>query len=683
MTLEAFRHGTRLLALRGLGADLRWAAGLALVVAVSTAAVALLPPLYADAQDDALRTEAAGASPRERDLEVVQAARLPAAELARASAARLRTVPAQLAGLVDTRTIVVDTPIYDVFSLGDFPAPAGTARMLTLRAHDGLADHVRLVQGRHPEPTGEAGRLEVALSAATAAALSVRVGQRLLAEPNLEQPQFRSLNFDRLPPVYLDIAGIVTGQPGDPYWFGDTRSLRPRIEETETQRLVFASALLPLSAYPDLLDATGEVMPLTYRWRYGVASRRLDAAALGGLEAAARSVELRYGAVAEAGSPVPEARTGIGRIFERFRDQQRVASASLSFAGAGFLGLAIVVIVAAALAGGAAQRRALTLARDRGGSAGAAAAASALALVLPAALVGLAIAATLTQRLDAAGIGLGVLLAAAAAAAIAAVVVPRSGKPQDAVAALEQRERRDRRRAALEATLVTVAIAGSVALRTRSASPQGFDALAAVTPVLVVLAVGALALRLLPPAARLVGNRLRRRVDLAPTLALRRIERQGALGTPPLVVPLVAAAVATFASLTIGGAGDATAPLLETVADTLAAISYLSVAYAAAAIVVVVVVLVRERSEEDGRLAALGLQRGPALTLGLAQIVPPIVGGALAGALAAGLAFAAVRPAFDAADAIALGAPLAVALALTALPLAGATAVVLSHRRAA
>jgi putative ABC transport system permease protein len=682
MTLEPLGRGSRLLALRGLGADVRWAAGLFLVVAVSTAAVAALPPLYADAQDDALREEAARSSARERDLEVVQAARLPAARLPDTSAERLRTVPAELAGLVDDRTLLVETPLYTLYSVGDSPTPAGTARFLTLRAHEGLDEHSRLVEGRRPAATTTEGRLEVALTAATAAALSVKVGDRLRIEPLLRQPQFQSLNFDLLPAADLVVAGIVAAQTADPYWFGDVRSLRPRIEETETQRLVFASGLIPLTAYPDLLDETGEVMPLTYRWRYGVAARRLDAGALDGLEAAARSVELRYGAVAEAGSPVPEARTGIGRIFERFREQQRVASASLSFAGAGFLGLALVVIVAAALAGGAAQRRALTLARDRGGAVGGAAALTALALVVPATLVGLVLATTLTQQFDAAGIALGLALAGGAALAIATVVAPRAPKPQDAVAAREQRELRDRRRAALEATLVTVAIAGAVALRTRTTSPEGFDALAAATPVLVVLAVGALALRLLPPVARLVGNRLRRRVDLAPTLALRRIERQGALGAPPLVVPLVAAAVATFASLTIGGAGDATAPLLETVGDTLAAISYLSVAYAAAAIVVVVVVLVRERSEEDGRLAALGLRRRPALTLGLAQFVPPIAAGAVAGSLAAGLAFAAVRPAFEAADAVALGAPLAVALALFALPVAGAAAVVVSHRRA-
>jgi hypothetical protein len=470
----------------------------------------------------------------------------------------------------------------------------------------------------------------------------------------------------------------VEADPDDAYWFGDTRSLRPRIEDTDTARLVFASALLPLAAYDRLLSETGG-MPLTYRWRYHVDSERLDVDRLGELEDAARALELRYGAVVESGSAEAEARTGIGRVFARFRAQQRVATASLSFAGAGFLGLALVVVVAAALAGGAAHRGALTLARDRGGSAALASAATALALVLPAALTGLVLAAVLT-RPDATGTVLALALAALAALAIAVVVAPRRGEPQDALAARQARDVRGRRRAAVESTLATVAVAGAVALRTRDEAPEGFDVLAAATPVLVVLAAAALALRVLPPLARLAAIRLRRRSDLAPTLAARRIERQGALGIPPLLVPLVAGAIATFAWLTTGGAGEATAPLLETVGDALAAISYLGVAYAAAAIVVVVTVIVRERSDDDRRLATLGLRRGPALLLGLAQFVPVILAGALAGALAALVAYAAVRPAFDA-DAGALGAPLAPTLALVALPLAGALAVVVTLRR--
>ncbi len=203
--------------------------------------------------------------------------------------------------------------------------------------------------------------------------------------------------------------------------------------------------------------------------------------------------------------------------------------------------------------------------------------------------------------------------------------------------------------------------------------------LAAATPVLVVLTVVALALRLLAPLARLAAARLRRRADLAPALAARRVQRQGALGIPPLVVPLVAGAIATFAWLTTGGAADSSEPLLETVGDALSAIAYLGVAYAAAAIVATVTVIVRERSEHDRRLAALGLRRGPALLLGLAQFVPVILGGALAGVLAAALAYAAVRPAFG--TELALGAPLAPALALVALPLAGALAVVVTLRR--
>ena len=147
-------------------------------------------------------------------------------------------------------------------------------------------------------------------------------------------------------------------------------------------------------------------------------------------------------------------------------------------------------------------------------------------------------------------------------------------------------------------------------------------------------------------------------------------------------MPLVAGAIATFAWLTTGGAAEATAPLLETVGDALAAISYLGVAYAAAAIVVVVIVIVRDRSDDDRRLATLGFRRGPALLLGLGQFVPVILAGALAGVLAALVAYAAVRPAFDT-DAGALGAPLAPMLVLVALPLVGALAVVFTLRRRA
>jgi hypothetical protein len=116
------------------------------------------------------------------------------------------------------------------------------------------------------------------------------------------------------------------------------------------------------------------------------------------------------------------------------------------------------------------------------------------------------------------------------------------------------------------------------------------------------------------------------------------------------------------------------------VGDALAAISYLGVAYAAAAIVVVVSVIMRERSDDDRRLVILGLRRGPALTLAVAQFVPVIAAGALTGALVAVAAYATVRPAFGTED-VELGLPLAPALALVLLPLTGAVTAVLGSLR--
>ena len=666
----------RLLALRGLREHLRWALGLAAVVAVSAAAAAAFPPLYADGQDAALREELAAAAPRERDVEVVQAARLPAVALPRTHETRLRILPPSLRELAAERELAVDTPVFVAHARTGSPAPAGTARFLTLRSYDDL-ERVRVVEGAAPRAVRD-GPFEIALSQATAAALSVVVGDTLRLEPNPDQPALQDVAADELRPVAVRVAGIFRRAGEAQRWFGDVRPLRPQVQETETQRLVFAHALAPREAYARLLEESG-TLPFTYLWRYRLDARRVAAADLPRLETATRTLALRFPAVAEFGAADPAARTGLGRILDRFREQQRLAGAGLSFAAAALLGLALVVVLAVALADGGAQRRALTLARDRGAPAGAAALAAAAAVVLPGALAGWAAAAALAGP-SPLGALLAALLGIAATIGVAAAVAPRHRPPQDPVAALEAREALDRRRAAVESTLVVLALSCVAVLRSREQPAGGFDPLAALTPVLVVLAAAALALRLAPPAAAFAAERLRRRADLAPALALRRVAREGALGAPALAVPLVAAAVTVFAALTVGAAGG-DAPLLDTLRTALGIASWLAVAYAAAAVGMLVLVLARTNADEDARLTALGLRRRPRLVLALAQFVPPVLVGTLAGAAAGALAHLAVRDAF-AAQAVALGQPVAVA-ALLALPLVGAAAALAAARRRA
>ncbi len=190
MSVEPTIRSSRLLAFGGIAADLRWAAGLVAAVAVSTAVVAAFPPAYDDAQDVALRAEAAVATPRERDLEVVQAARLADEDPADAAEARLAAVPPELGRLVEDDTLVVDTPVYVASARTGSPDPQGTVRFLTLRAHDDLDEHVRYVDGAAPEA---GARLEVALSTASAEALSVRVGDELALAPHPEQTQLQAV----------------------------------------------------------------------------------------------------------------------------------------------------------------------------------------------------------------------------------------------------------------------------------------------------------------------------------------------------------------------------------------------------------------------------------------------------------------------------------------------------------
>ena len=665
----------RLLAWRGLVADRRWALGLAGVVALTAAAAAAFPPLYTRAQNDSLQHEAVTAPPRERDLEVVQAARLPADELPAAADERLRLAPAALQRLAAERELAVDTPTLVARARTGSPEPPGTARFVTVRSYDDL-ERVRLVRGN--EPAADGALVEILVSAPTADALSVVPGDTLRLEPNPEHPALQSVPLAEQVPLEVRVSGVFEAAGATEQWFGDTRPLRPRVEETETRRLVFAYALAPRAAYERVLRET-ESLPFTYLWRYRLEGERLTAAGLGDVEAAARTLALRFPAVPEFGATEPAARTGIGRIAERFRAQQRIAGAGLSFAAAALLGLALVVVLAVALAGGDAQRRALVVARDRGGSPSVAAAVLAAAVVVPAAVFGGGLA-LLAAGATALGALLAVALAVVATLATAAAVAPRPRPPQDPVIALEARAARARRRAAVEASLVVLALACVVVLRSRAAPAGGFDGLAALTPVLVVLALAAATVRLAPVAAGLAATRLRRRPDLAPALALRRVARRGALGAPIVAVPLVAAAVTVFAALTTGSAaGDA--PLLRTLEDALGLASWLSTAYALAAVGMLVLVLGSGNAEEDARLGALGLRRGPRLALAVLQFVPPVAAGTVVGVGAGVLAHVAVRVAF-AAEGVALAHPAAVA-ALLALPAVAAAAAIVSARRSA
>jgi putative ABC transport system permease protein len=652
----------RLLGLRGLRADLRPVAAIAAVVALSAAVAAAAPPLFERARAAALEEEAAAAPARERDVEVVQAARIAPAAVAGTVAGRRALLPDVLEARTARGTLAVDSPSYLVAS----PQAPGLQRFLTVGVRPGLA---RAVEGRLPR-AGGAGPVEVALVPAAAAALALAVGDELELQPEPGQALLRTVPFAERRPLAIRVVGLV--RP-----LGEPRVDRPVVENLESFRRVRALAVTGAEGYAALHARTGS-MPLTFRWHYRVEPERLGPEDVGALERDLRRLEARYGVVPEAGGPEPEARTGLARVLERYRDQERAAATVAAFAGSGFLALTLAAIVAAALAGGAAHRRALALARDRGASrrllalpAGAAGA----AVALPATLAGLVAAAVATGTL-----GLGALAAAAAvglaaAAAIALSLWPArrlegSGSGPDEPAG-------GRRRATAEAVVVALALVGAVSVRTSPAEGGSFDAAAAVTPLLAIVAVGILLLRLLPAAAGRAAAAAGRGGGLVAPLALRRLERERRGGLV-LAVALLAAGIASFAALSAPPAGSS---LLDRTRDALAAAALLGAAYAASAIVSIVIVVLRERAPEDGHLTVLGLRGRGRVALGLAELVPAALAGVAAGVVAGVAAALAVRPALEPGALSAAGAAGLLAAAVL-VPAACALAVAAASRPA-
>jgi putative ABC transport system permease protein len=671
----------RLLGLRGLLADPPSALAVAAIVAVSAAVVAAVPPALERWEAGGLRHEAERASPRERDVEVVQAVRLDAAALQASKAERLRELPPRLAAAVGSSSLVTDTPRYAVVPLPGEAAPEGTTRYVTLRVQEQLGRLVRLAEGREPAPSAARVRLpadwradaapvlEIALSAVTAEALSVALDDTLVVAPDHDQALLTFVPYLDRPPVALRVVGLFEPiRPEGAEWFADTRAFAPIVEDTETQRFVYAYGLLPSSAYPSLLGATG-AMPLTVRWRHRVEPRSLRPRDVAVLEAELRRLELRYGAVPEHGAAEPEARTGLARVLARYRRERLLATTTLAFAGTALLALALIVLAAAAVAGGERHRAALSLARDRGGSRGAvagSAAVAALAAALPAALAGAAVALAVAGRVDTRSV---VLAAAVAVAGGAAVTAALSSRP----AGVRRSGGGAQRRRATFDLLLVAAAAGSVAFaRTRGGEQGTFDPYLLAAPALIVLATWVATLRLLPPATAVLARTASGRRGLVAPLALRRLARRPRSSAVLLGVALVTAAIATFSSLA-GGEGATASPLREGASTALRIAAGLGVGYGSLAVGLAVAVAVRTRVEEDADLAAVGVSRRQRLSLGLVEFVPVALVGVTAGIVAGGISYLAVRPALLLRAAGILGPE--VALAAFAVPAAAAVAV--------
>ncbi|MGH3081414.1 MAG: FtsX-like permease family protein [Gaiellaceae bacterium] len=572
------------------------------LLAFSCFLFAALPRLFNDIADDGLRYMVEEATVDARNVRMLRTGRTdvgpasrPLGSVAERTDRARDELPPALRNAVVESTFVVRSPryIFQPDAVVTVPqgaitpgAQRGLIRYLTLRAQPDVGTHVRIVAGRFPRPSREHARpevrqpifttpspfrprgvefvswarrvpvLEIALSAPAARELRLRVGDRAVYLPDrMGDFAFRGVAVRDARPLAVKLVGVFeTRNLREPYWFGEESVQTPNVQSTQdvgTTR-VYAHALTSPGAYSEFLEATSSV-PLTYEHRHYIEADRLDAGQLGQLNRAVAELETRYAA---AGPLDPKVETSLGDIFQRYSTARSQAETLLAVAAIGLLACALANIGLLGVLWYSRRRNETRVARARGASSRqvfAAQVAEGLLIAVPAGLLGW-VAAVLV--VDARPSSLSAWLAfGLVASTVALLVLSVAGTARRPLGPDERDDvvfsRPSPRRLALEAAVVVAAAGGVYLLRRRgleSSAEEGFDPYLAAVPVLLGLACAIVALRLYPLPILALSRLARRSRGLAVHLGLNRAARQPDISSAPLLVLVLALAIACFAA---------------------------------------------------------------------------------------------------------------------------------------
>jgi putative ABC transport system permease protein len=537
---------------------------------------AALPRLFNTFADDGLRYSVGHAPLSARNVREVEENRVavgaadPLALVASRAARSQQALPESLRRLIARQTFVVrSTRYYAARS-----APSVT-RFLTLSVQSGASSHIRLVAGRLPGPSTARTRVvdrripelpqrkhvplvQVALSTATARELGLRVGNRLVFLPDPGDIAVSQLPMHDEQPLAVEVTGLfVVKDPQSTFWFGDKTLDVPVVQQAQdlSTKLVFGQALVSAGEYANVLAAT-RPLPLAYEYRYFVDASRLDAGGLGRLGGDVARIDARY---AGAGPLERRVETGLGSVIADYRAARSQAETLLAVAAIGLLACALACL---GLVGALTyeRRRADTgVSRTRGASPPhvlAAQTAEGLLIAVPAGLLGWALA---VSAIGGRGSDLsGWLVLATVAATVLLLVAAIIGVARRPLQAPAREDvvapRPSSRRLAMEALVAIAALLGVYLLRRRGLETSGagagasFDPYLAGVPVLLGLVCGIIALRLYPLPIRGAARLSRRGRGLAIHFGLSRAGRQPDLTALPLVVLVLALAIATFSA---------------------------------------------------------------------------------------------------------------------------------------
>lgn len=549
------------------------------VVLVSSFVFAAIPRLFNEMSDDGLRYAVENSRSFLRNIAMSRADRIEPAEgpdlyanIDAEGASFQETLAASIQNIIGDRSFIYDSSRY-IFL--DLPGEAvyASPRYFNLRQGDGIESKVTVVEGRAPQPTDEqldvpfdiaqeqAQVFEIAISVETARQLNLAIGDVVWMAPDPTDSIVRRTPSRNLQYAVCRVVGFIeVNDIDDPWWFADVR-LNRAIEYDDGNRVhYYATALIAKDAYPTLLDVVAP-MPVQYSWRYFTDTARFDAGDLDQLAADVRRLDAQYPATGLSAPTDTSVRTGLSAIFRRYDAQRGLTEAILSLATIGLLAVALAVIGLVAALIAERRRDQTALIRGRGGSRGqilSTQVTEGLLLAIPAAAIGLLLAIVLVgNRASPLSVVLALVIAFATTILLVFFVWPLVQKPLRAIEREEVTTTRvSPRRLAMELGVVAVALAGVYLMRRRGLSAStsegdvgGFDIYMAAVPVLLGFATGLMVLRIYPLPIRFFAWAASLRRDLVPSLGLRRVARQPSINAAPLLVLLLAVAVAVFSSV--------------------------------------------------------------------------------------------------------------------------------------
>ncbi|MBO3086492.1 FtsX-like permease family protein [Cellulomonas fengjieae] len=408
---------------------------------------------------------------------------------------------------------------------------------------------VRWVAGAEPAPTASAplevtSLVQVGVSAPAAARHGLVVGQRLDLSGTLPQG------------VQVEISGLYEPlDPASPVW----SQYPDLLDETPAPAAAVAvgrvAMLLSDESLPDMLLAVQQTRGVTTTYRFPADPTHLTAPDVGALAEAVSQVVLVPTPLTGTDGTPPAIQTELDTVLRIAQERMVAASAQTSvlLVGLGVVGALALVLAARLLV---VRRETFLVAERARGASIASVAVRSLVETVPLVVAAAAVGAAGAWLIAPDGRGTWVVAAiivvvAALAPAVAACVVVAgawTGRRQPANRADRERalRRRGARRVTAELTLVAIAAAALVSVRSRGllqTATGDVDLLLAATPVLLAAAATVLLARILPPTLRAMSHGASRRRGLVPVIATARASLTSGIRVPLLTLTISVALV--------------------------------------------------------------------------------------------------------------------------------------------